>query len=75
MFGLFPEGFHLGAGDFGEGGALGAGEAFHFAETARKFVAGFFHGDFGIDFQEASEVDGDEEDVAEFAFDASYMFG
>jgi len=54
---------------------LSEGEAFHFAKATRKFVAGFFHGDFRIDLEEASEIDDDEEDVAEFAFDASYMFG
>jgi len=35
-FGLLPEGFHLGAGDVGEFGALLARGAFHFAEAARK---------------------------------------
>ena len=29
---LFPEGFHLGAWDFGESSSLVAGEAFHFVE-------------------------------------------
>jgi hypothetical protein len=70
VFGFFPEGFELGAGDFGEGGALFAGNAFHFAEAAGKFGAGFFHGEFGIDVEEAREIDGDEENVAKFGFDA-----
>ncbi len=70
LFGLFPEGFELGARDFGEGGSLLAGDAFHFAEAAGKFGAGFFHGDFGVDVEKAREIDGDEENVAEFGFDA-----
>jgi hypothetical protein len=70
LFGLFPEGLELGAGDVGEGGALFAGDAFHFAEAAGKFGAGFFHGEFGIDVEEAREIDGDEENVAKFGFDA-----
>ena len=67
--GLFPEGFHLGTRDLGEGGSLLAGEAFHFVEAAGEFGAGFFEGDFGIDVEEAGEIDGDEEDVANFGFD------
>jgi hypothetical protein len=39
----------LGAGDFGEGGPLLAGDFFHFAEAAGEFGAGFVQGDFGVD--------------------------
>ena len=74
MFGLVPEGFELRARDFGEGGSLLAGDAFHFVEAASEFGIGFFHGEFGVDVQEAGEIDGDEKDVAEFAFDTSGGF-
>ena len=68
---LLPEGFHLGARDVGEIGVLLARRALHFAEAAGEFGGGFFSGDFGVDVEEAGEVDGDEEDVAEFGFDAA----
>ena len=71
---LFPEGFHLGAWDFGESSSLVAGEAFHFVETAREFGAGLFHRDFRIDVQKAREIDGDKEDVPHFGFDARSRF-
>lgn len=74
VLGLFPEGFHLRARDFGESSSLLAGEAFHFVEAAGKFGAGLFHGDFWIDAKEAREIDGDEEDVANFRFDARGRF-
>ena len=69
-FDLIPEGFHLGARDLGESGALFAGNAFHFAETAREFCAGFFESDFGIEVEETREIDGDKKDVADFGLDA-----
>jgi hypothetical protein len=72
--GLLPERFHLGTRDIGENRALLTGEALHFTETARKFGAGFLGGDFGVDVQEASEVDSDEEDVAEFILDTRRIF-
>ena len=34
------------------------------AEAAGEFGAGLFQGDFGIKFEKAGEVDGDEEEVA-----------
>ena len=71
LFGFFPEGFELWAWDFGQGGALFAGNALHFAEAAGKFGAGFFHGEFGIHVEEAGEIDGDEKDIAEFRLDAA----
>lgn len=71
---MFPERFHLGAGDIGESRALLEGEALHFPETPGKFGAGFLCGDFGVDVQEASEVDSDEKDVAEFTLDARSIF-
>ena len=46
------------------------GDFFHFTEAASEFGAGFMESDFGIDVEEAGEIDGDEEDVAEFGFDA-----
>ena len=64
----------MGAEDFGEGGALFAGDCFHFAEATGEFGAGFVEGDFGVDVEEAGEIDGDEEDVAEFGFDAGGGF-
>ena len=70
LFGLFPERFELGARDFGECRSLLAGNAFHFVEAAGEFGVGLFHGQFGIDVEEAGEVDDDEEKVAEFAFNA-----
>ena len=72
-FGLVPEGFHLGAGDLGERGSLLAGEALHFTETAGEFGAGFFESDFGVDVEETREIDGDEEEVAEFGFDSGLL--
>ena len=69
LFGLIPEGFHLRTRDLGEGSALGAGESFHFAKAAGKFGAGFFQSDFGVEVEETGEIDGDEEEVAEFRFD------
>ena len=74
MLGLFPEGFELGARDIGKSGALLAGDAFHFVKAAREFGVGFFHGEFGIYVEEAGEIDGNEEEVAEFAFDAFGRF-
>jgi len=70
LLGLVPEGFELGTGDFGEGGALFAGDSFHFAEAAGEFGAGFVQGDFGVDVEKAGKIYGDEENVAEFGFDA-----
>lgn len=74
-FGLVPEGFHLGARNFGEGGALGAGEFFHFAEATGEFCGGFFECDFGIDVEETGKIDEDEEEVAEFGFDLGGVAG
>jgi len=70
LFGLVPEGFEFGAGDVGEGSSLLAGDTFHFLEATGEFGVGFLHGEFGIDMQEAREVDGNEENVAELALDA-----
>jgi len=67
--GLVPEGFHLGARDLGESGALFASNALHFAEAAREFGAGFLEGDFGIEVEETGEIDGDKEEIADFGFD------
>src|SRR5712692_1897472 len=64
-FGLLPEGFHLRARSVGEGGAALGGDALHFAEAAGEFGVGLFHGNFGIDLEEASEIDGDEKDIAD----------
>ena len=50
----------------GERGALFAGKAFHFAETPREFGAGFLESNFGIDFEEAGEIDDDEKKIADF---------
>ena len=74
MLGLVPEGFELGAGDFGEGGSLFAGDFFHLAEAAGEFGAGLVESDFGVDVEKAGEIYGYEEDVAEFPFDASVRF-
>ena len=63
----------MGARDVGEIGVLLARRALHFAEAAGEFGGGFFSGDFGVDVEEAGEVDGDEEDVAEFGFDAAWI--
>jgi len=67
-FGFVPEGFHLGPRNFGKRSALFASEAFHGVETTSEFGAGFLEGDFGIDVEESSEIDGDKQDVAEFRF-------
>lgn len=74
VFGLVPEGFELRPGDFGEGGSLFAGDFFHFTKAAGEFGAGIVQGDFGVDVEETGEIHGDEEDVAEFAFDAFGRF-
>jgi len=70
LLGLVPEGFQLGARDLSESGALLAGDALHFTETVREFRAGFLQGYFWIEIEKAGEVDGDEEDIAQFTFDA-----
>jgi hypothetical protein len=67
--GLVPERFHLGAWDVGESSSLCAGQAFHLPETAGEFGAGFLESDFRVDAEEAGEIDGDEEEVAELGFD------
>ena len=67
---MIPEGFHLRARELGESGALFAGEMLHITEAAREFSAGFLESEFGIEIEEAREVDGDEEDVADFGLDA-----
>jgi len=71
---LIPEGFELGARDFREGGSLLAGDFFHFVEAAGEFGAGFVESDFWVDVEEAGEIYGDEEDVAQFGFDAGVGF-
>ena len=47
-----------------------AGELFHVVEAAGKFGRRFLQSQFGVDVQEPSEVDGDEQEIAKFAFDA-----
>jgi hypothetical protein len=42
LFRLVPEGFHLGARDFGERGVLFVGQAFHGAKATGEFGRGFF---------------------------------
>ena len=69
-FGAIPEGFELVAGDLGEGDALLASELFHLVEAASEFGGSFLKGEFRVDMEEAGKVDGDEEDVAKFGFDA-----
>lgn len=69
QLGFVPEGFHFGARGMGEGSALRAGDAFHFTEAAGKFGAGFFQRDFGVEVEEAREIDGDEEEIAKLGFD------
>src|SRR5690242_12325698 len=64
LLGLVPEGFQLGAGNFGEGSSLLAGDFFHLAETACEFGAGLVESDFGIDVKKSGEIHCDEEDVA-----------
>jgi hypothetical protein len=75
LLGLVPEGFHFVAGDFGERGAAFACDFFHFVEARGEFSVGAVHGDFGIDFEEASEIDGDKKQITEFVFDVGGLCG
>ncbi len=73
--GGLPERFH-----FVDGGLLGrfamGGEAFFdVSEAAAEFGIGFAEGLFGIDFQEAGDVDDYEKQVADFVFDFSGVAG
>lgn len=59
----------MGAGDFGEGCPLLAGETFHGAKARGEFGVGFPKSDFRVELEEAREINRDEKEIAEFGFD------
>ena len=73
LLGLVPEGFHPRARDLSKRGALLAGEALHLAESRGEFGAGFLQSEFGIEIEKAGEINGDEEEIADFRFDGLGM--
>ena len=62
--GIVPESLHVGARNFGKGGAAVASDFFHLLKAASELCVGLMERDFGIDFEVASEINSDEEQIA-----------
>jgi hypothetical protein len=70
-FGILPERVHFLDGGLLRSFACGGQPSFDVAEAAAEFGVGFAQRLLGIHLQQAREIDDDEEQVAELAFDLS----